>query len=345
MPGPACYDQGGLEATVTDADLVLGFYNPDNYLGGDLLLDPALAREVIEDRIAAPLGIDTVEAAYRMRRLVDAKMGQEVFNEVALKGYDPRRFAVFAGGGAGPAHACGFAPYIGVTRIVVPAVASVFGAFGASAMHIREVWDKSRAMKIFEWRSQRYSENISDFNGVVNELRDLAVRDLKLEGYAESDIHYDLDLEMRFGSQYNLTKIRAPRLNLRSAEDFQELGELFVRKYAEIYSPEATFLSGGINIETFYLTATVMMEPYQANAAEIDGPQPPSSALSATRPVYWDSARGFIATPVYDLARLNPGNIIQGPAVIEARDTTYVIEPGWIYRMDAYRNGILDLRA
>ncbi len=345
MPGPGCYDQGGLEATVTDADLLLGFYNPDNYLGGDLLLDTELAREVIQEKIADPLGIDVVAAAYRMKRLVDAKMGQEVFNEVALKGHDPRQFTAFAGGGAGPAHACGFAPYIGVKRILVPAVASVFGGFGAATMQIREVWDKSCPMRIFDWRSQSYSEQVDDFNAVVRELRDLAVRDLRLEGYGEEEISFELDLEMRFGSQYNLTKISSPRLELENADDFRDLGELFMKRYAEIYSPEATFLSGGINIETFYLTATVRSETYQGHAEEVRGMQPDEVALVVHRPVYWNEENGFVETPVYDFLLLHPGNRIAGPAIIESRETTCVIEPSWTYEMDPYRNGVLNQAA
>jgi N-methylhydantoinase A/acetophenone carboxylase len=345
MPGPACYDQGGVEATVTDADLVLGFYNPDNYLGGDMLLDTQLARETIQERIAEPLGIDVIAAAYRIKRLVDARMGQEVFNEVALKGHDPRQFTVFAGGGAGPAHACGFAPYIGVKRILIPEVASVFGGFGASTMRIREVWDKSRPMRIFDWRSQSYSKQVDDFNGVVREMRDLAIRDLRLEGYGAEEISFELDLEMRFGSQYNLTKISSPKLELGSSDDFRALGDLFMQRYAEIYSPEATFLSGGINIETFYLTATVSSKAYRGHVEELRGSQPDTAALVMHRPVYWNQENGFVDTPVYDFLLLHPGNRIPGPAIIESRETTCVIEPDWTYKMDSYRNGVLDQTA
>lgn len=344
MPGPACYDQGGSEPTVTDADLVLGYYNPDNYLGGDLQLDPELAREAIEEHVARPLGIPVVEAAWRIRRLIDAKMGQEVFNEVALKGHDPRRFTVFAGGGAGAAHACGIAPHIGAARILVPAIASVSGAFGAATMKVAELWEKSRRLRIFDWSTQKYSEDLEAFNSVVRELADLAVRDLRLEGYAEEAMRFDLDLEMRFGSQYNLTRIRAPRLYLQSADDYRALGELFVRRYGEIYSPEATFLVGGINIESFCLTASVEAPSFAPPAAELSGPEPPAAARTGSRPACWQPADGFVDTPVYDLAGLLPGNIIAGPAIIEARETTYVIEPGWTFRLDAWRNGVLEVR-
>ncbi|MCP4720504.1 MAG: hydantoinase/oxoprolinase family protein, partial [Desulfobacteraceae bacterium] len=141
MPGPACYDQGGTKPTVTDADMVLGYLNPDNYLGGKMLLDPDLSYQAIKKHIADPLGIDTIEAAVRIRQIVDARMGQEVFNEVALKGHDPRGFILFACGGAGATHVCGFAPYLQVDKVVVPTNSPIFGAYGASTVNCQQVWE------------------------------------------------------------------------------------------------------------------------------------------------------------------------------------------------------------
>jgi N-methylhydantoinase A/acetophenone carboxylase len=341
MPGPACYDKGGVEPTVTDADLVLGYLNPDNYLGGEMFLDADLAREAIETRIAAPLGITVLEAAHRIRRLVDARMGQEVFNEVALKGHDPRKFAVFACGGAGAAHACGFAPYIGSRTVVVPAVASVFGAFGASAMEIRQVWDVSRTLKLFRWNEQSWLEDLESFNQVVRELRDLAVRDLHLEGFPEERIHFRLELDMRYGSQYNVTKVEVSHLALQDEDDVRELCDRFTTRYSEIYSPEAAFPVGGINVECFYLTASVS-QPRAPFHQQASGSEDASAALNGTRPACFDPATGLIDTAVYDWTRLSPGNRIEGPALIEAPETTYVIEPGWCYRMDPWKNGVLE---
>ena len=341
MPGPACYDHGGSEPTVTDADLVLGYYNPDNYLGGSMLLDADLSRQAIDEKIARPLGIDVYEAAHRMRRLVDARMGQEVFNEVGLKGHDPRKFALLACGGAGAAHACGFAAHIGVGKVIVPDAAPVFGAYGAALMDTKEVWERSRTLRIFTWAGQSYSTDVELYNGVVAELKDLAIRDLRLEGFADDQMRFSLDLDMRFGSQYTLTRIRAPKLALGNSDDFRELCDLFVNRYSELYSPESTFLSGGFNIEGFYLTAAVPAKlPYPA--PQPAGPdQPAPDAGRGTRRAYWSPAEGLRETPVFDLDRLVPGNRIAGPALIEGAKTTYVIEPGWEYRMDGFRNGIL----
>jgi N-methylhydantoinase A/acetophenone carboxylase len=344
MPGPACYDQGGGEPTVTDADLVLGYLNPDNYLGGAIPLDVGLSREAIDEKVARPLGIGLLEAAGRIRRLVDARMGQEVFNEVALKGHDPRGFVIFACGGAGPTHACGFAPYVGADDVVVPAVASVFGAFGASHMEIRQVWDVSRTLKLFRADRREYLGDLASFNGVVENLVDLAVRDLRLEGFAADRIRFRLDLDMRYGSQYHLTRVAAPRLALASSDDVRELCDRFTRCYGETYSPEAAFPAGGINVECFYLTASVANGLTALGAEVPRASAPAAAARHDTRRAWFGPGAGMTEVAVYAWERLVPGNAITGPAIIEAADTTCVVEPGWIYTMDAYRNGILERR-
>jgi N-methylhydantoinase A len=342
MPGPACYDQGGEEATVTDADLVLGYLNPDNYLGGKMLLDPELSHEVIEKKIAQPLGVDVMEAALHIRRLVDGRMGQEVFNEVALKGHDPRDFVLFACGGAGATHACGFAPYLHVNKVVVSGYSSVFGAFGASTVNIQQVWEKSRTLKIFQWATQSYAENYDDFNTLVNELMDLAVRDFRLEGFPEEQVQFRLELDMRYGMQYNLTKIVSPHLNVQRPEDFKDICDTFTEQYSAIYTPEATFPVGGINVECFYLTASVETADSLIEQAELKGPEPPDKARLPSRKATWSGKQGAVETPVFSFAELEPGNVIAGPALIEAPDTTYVIEPEWRFTLDGYRNGILE---
>ncbi|MBW1700730.1 MAG: hydantoinase/oxoprolinase family protein [Deltaproteobacteria bacterium] len=342
MPGPACYDQGGQEATVTDADLVLGYINPDNYLGGKMLLDPDLSRQVIDKKIAEPLGIDAVKAAIRIRQIVDARMGQEVFNEVALKGHDPRDFVLFACGGAGATHACGFAPYLQVNRVIVSNYSPVFGAFGASTVNIQQVWEKSRTIKIFQWATQSYSEDTEIFNGVVNELKDLAIHDLRLEGFSEDQIQFRLELDMRYGMQYNLTKIVSPHSNAQMPQDFKDICDRFTEQYSAIYTPEATFPMGGINVECFYLTAYVELPDPKIEQSELKGHEPPGSARLVSRQAYWSSTGGFEDTPVFSFPALEPGNVIIGPALIEAEDTTYVIEPEWKFALDSYRNGVLE---
>lgn len=339
IPGPACYDQGGTLPTVTDADMVLGYINPDNYLGGQMQVDPDAAHDAIKEKIADPLGISVLEAAWRIRRIVDARMGQEMFNEVALKGHNPRKFVVFACGGAGAAHACGFARHIGATTIIVPAMSSVSGAFGASSIEIRQVWEQSRSIRLFNFMEQSYLGDPSGLNALVADLTDRATRDLKLEGFDPDRIEFTLEFDMRYGSQYHLTRVTSPVLNFGGADDFRELCRQFEEQYAQIYSPEAAFPSGGIAIEAVFVTARIQQEPRRLASVADDSPY--EAQAGAIRKACFDPSMGMTDTPVHDWTKLRPGATVPGPAIIETPDTTYVIEPGWTYRMNNLRNGII----
>jgi len=339
IPGPACYDQGGTLPTVTDADMVLGYINPDNYLGGQMQVDPDAAHDAIKEKIADPLGISVLEAAWRIRRIVDARMGQEMFNEVALKGHNPRKFVVFACGGAGAAHACGFARHIGATTIIVPAMSSVSGAFGASSIEIRQVWEQSRSIRLFNFMEQSYLGDPSGLNALVADLTDRATRDLKLEGFDPDRIEFTLEFDMRYGSQYHLTRVTSPVLNFGGADDFRELCRQFEEQYAQIYSPEAAFPSGGIAIEAVFVTTRIQQEPRRLASVADDSPY--EAQAGAIRKACFDPSMGMTDTPVHDWTKLRPGATVPGPAIIETPDTTYVIEPGWTYRMNNLRNGII----
>ena len=342
MPGPACYDQGGQDPTVTDADLALGYLNPEYYLGGKMLLDPDLSARAIEQKIAKPLGLSIVEAASAIRKVIGARMGQEVYKEVVLKGHDPRNFVLFAGGGAGPTHACSFAPFLEVKKVLVPFFSPVFGAYGASTVNVQQVWEKSKTMKVFQWATQSYSEDIDGFNSVVNELKDLAIRDLRLEGFGVDKIQFRLEIDMRYGMQYNLTKIISPHLNVKRPDDFRDICEKFTESYSATYSPEATFPVGGINVECFYLTALVEMPAQKIHQEKLGPAKASEQAKKGSRQAYWPNLGALKDTPVFDFDALKPGNSFSGPALIEAVHTTFVIEPGWRFTLDQYFTGVLE---
>jgi N-methylhydantoinase A len=341
MPGPACYDQGGTEPTVTDADVVLGYINPDNYLGGKMKLKKELAEKAILEKIAKPLGVDVFEAAVRMRRIIDARMGQEAFNEVVLKGYDPREFALLACGGAGASHALDIAPYLEPKEVIMSPFSPVFGAFGASTVDIMQVFDRTRAIKLFQYANQSYTEDYESFNSLVVDLKGLALRDLKMEGYNEEDVTFVLELEMRYGMQYNYTKIECPHLEICSVQDVKDICKKFEDTYAQIYTPEAAFPQGGINVENFFLKAIVPSKHVEIVPQSLNGETPPEDALKGVRPVFFVHSDGIVDTAIYKYESLLPGNIVMGPAIIEADDTTCVINPGWRFTMDKYRHGIL----
>ena len=150
MPGPACYDLGGENVTVTDADVVLGYVNPDYFLGGKFKLNKEKSLKAIKELGEKP-GWDEVTTAMMIKKVIDAKMGQEIFKEVALKGYEPSEFTVFAGGGAGPGHCCGVAAAADMSKIIVPPMSPVAGAYGASTLDVVHSYEKSRNTRLFDY--------------------------------------------------------------------------------------------------------------------------------------------------------------------------------------------------
>ncbi|HET6865770.1 MAG TPA: hydantoinase/oxoprolinase family protein, partial [Solirubrobacteraceae bacterium] len=206
IPGPASYDQGGREATVTDADLVLGYLSPERFHGGQLKLSRRRAERAIRDRVATPLEVDVPRAALLIKRVIDARMGAEIYKETVLKGYDPRDFVIFAAGGAGPVHCCGYAEAAGMSKIVVFPFSSAFCAYGSSTMDVVHVYERSRRFSLLTAVGGRWLDEYEGFNSIVDSLRELARRDFAGEGFDPDQVRYSLELDMKFGGQLNVKR-------------------------------------------------------------------------------------------------------------------------------------------
>ncbi|MCJ7797134.1 MAG: hydantoinase/oxoprolinase family protein, partial [Thermoleophilia bacterium] len=167
-PGPACYDQGGEEPTVTDADVVLGYLDPDFYFGGRMLLDKSLSAEAIKTKIADPLGLQIPEAAFLIRKIVDANMGTAIRKQIHLRGYDPKDFVLFGFGGGGPTHVAGYMGDI-PTAVVFP-FSPVFSAHGSSVMDIVHVYELSRRFMLMEPMTRKFATDFEAFNEAVESL-------------------------------------------------------------------------------------------------------------------------------------------------------------------------------
>ena len=340
MPGPACYDLGGTEPTVTDADLLLGYIDPDYFVGGRRKLNRDKAYKAMAT-IAEPLGISVEEAALRVKRIVDGHMGNEIFKETALRGYEPQDFVIFAMGGAGAAHCCGFASHVNIGKIFVFPFSSVFCAFGSSQMDIMHLYEESKHIILMEPYSDKILQDIDEFNSVVRRLQAKARTDLAAEGFGEEEIIYVLELEMRYGMQLYTTRFIAPMVLMSAPEDATSICNAFDVAYGEMYDSIGAYPEGGISVETFILKAKVLSSKYQQNPIPTEG-EDASRALKGKRPVMWDE-KGYFETPIYQRGLFGPGNKIQGPAIIEAKDTTIVIPPGYKYLVDEFMNGIIEV--
>lgn len=335
IPGPACYDQGGREPTVTDADLVLGYIGAERFHGGQLQLNRRRAERAIRDRVAEPLGVSVDEAALLIKRIIDAKMGAEIYKETVLKGYDPRDFVLFGAGGAGPAHCCGYAEAARMGRVVVFPFSSTFCAYGSSTMDVLHVYERSRRFTLLTPGKRAWLDHYEGFNSVVGQLKEMALRDFSGEGFDTTDITYELELDMKFGGQLNVKRVAAPLLQVSSEDDMKALYAAFEKEFSEAYSALGLHPEAGVEIEAFVLKARLRQPT--PDRPSIDGGDPdPSSAQTGTREALFDAEAGRVDAPIFEMSLLRAGHRIEGPALVESDDTTVVVGPAWTLEVDGH---------
>ncbi len=339
MPGPVCYDLGGSEPTVTDADVVLGYINPDTYYGGRMPLNKAKAEKAIREKVAQPLGIETVEAAALIRRVVDENMAGAIKREVHMRGYHPEDFVLFAFGGAGPTHMSGLRG--DVPKAVMFPAAPVFCAMGSSIMDIVHMYEQSRRMVFMEPMSEKLVIDAEAFNTTVENLIGRAQADLLSEGLNVEDAKYSLELDMLYGGQVNLKRASSPRLRIDGSDDAQAIYEAFEREFSEAFSPLVVNKPGGVFLDNFVLRVTVPTWKPEVPEYPLQG-EDPRAALIGERKAYWAETKAWANTPIFQFEQLQPGNVVTGPAVVEAELTTIVVPPGQKFAIEKHGLGILE---
>jgi len=331
-PGPACFNRGNMEPTVTDADVVLGFIDPDNFLGGKVTLNRDKAVAAIKRRIADPLKISVEDAACRIKETTEKNIRQELLQFVQDKGVNPDdlgRYALIAYGGGGPTRYAGFTTGLKFGKILTSPYASVFCAFGFSTTDLLHRYSKYENITLFDGTS--YFNDFNRINQVVNQLINVASRDIQGEGFSPNDAVYNLEF-IGDGSVEGRI-VRPDKINLSSEDDIKEICARFKANDGESLPK--------IAISTILLNATVPMPHYQIEPAPLSG-EDPSKAFRLERDVYWSPETGYRKTPIYNRDLLVPGNMVLGPAVIEAKDTTYVVPEGRSYSISQYSHGILE---
>jgi len=339
-PGPACYSRGGKLPTVTDADVALGYIDPDYFLGGKMKLNKEYAVEAIKKEIAEPLGLSIEEAALAIKRIVDANMGNEIFKEINLKGYDPREFMLVAAGGAGPVHCAGYSDYIEVPRTIICPFSSVFSAFGISVMDMVMMYEETNIIKLYDPVKDSFFTDYDVYNDSVRRLQEQAINDLKSEGFDPERANFSLELEMRYGRQTNLTRVITKSLFINSEEDVKNIIDDFNVRYGQMYTPAAAYPQGGVEIVNLILRCVVPTEKRKVPVSEFKG-RDPKKAFKGKRQAYWEKY-GYVETRVYEWDQLESGNEIEGPAIVEAKDTTVVVPHGKRFFMDQYLNGVIE---
>jgi len=337
-PGPACFNLGGLEPAVTDANVVLGLIDPDYFLGGRMKLVRAKSETTIRNRIAKKLNVSIPEAAYMIRQVTITAMQKTIKTYLEDKGVDPGQLTGYISiiyGGAGATHCCGFNKGLKFANTIISPFASPFSAFGSSMANLLHVYSKYNIIVLYDGNG--YLEQYDKFNSMIREMYQQAIRDIKSEGYSVEDARYYLELTMEDSSGH-VCRVTTEKLELTSEMDVKALCKAFLKVRAR--TADGGY-EGSIRLLTTLLNATITMPHWQFQAVE-PGPQDPQKAHRGEREIFWTPREGYRNTPIYDRDLLEPGNLVKGPAVIEARDTTYVIPEDWVLNIDKYSNAILE---
>jgi len=331
-PGPACYGQGGEDPTVADADLILGYLDPDFFLGGKMKLEPGLSRTMLAEKLARPLNLTVEQAAWGVHEVVNENMANAARIHAAEKGIDPRRFSLVAFGGAGPVHAYQVARKLRLKTIIVPPGAGVSSAFGFLLAPMAFDLSQSYLVRLDEIEWDRLDSIYEDMEAEGHEL-------LVEAGVAPEDLQFIRFADMRYKGQGFEVAVPVPsgRLGLDS---FETLRSCFAQEYRSKYqriSPEIPV--EGVN---WRVTATGPRPKVEAGRWWSPGVRL-EDAKKGERRAYFPETEGYVAFPVYDRYRLPFGTEIEGPAIIEERESTLIINGPGQARVDEIGNVVVNL--
>lgn len=327
-PGPACYDLGGSEPTVTDADLVLGYY-PEYLLGGKMRLNKQKAAEAIRDKLAHGLGMELKKVAAAIKRITDSQMADLMRKNTVYKGLDPGEFTLYAYGGAGPLHAGAFCQDLGIKEVVVPITASVNGALGlvgSNIVHEYRLFDRCTV-----------PVDPDRVNDHFHNLERSGLEQLRGDGVKEDNIELERWVYVRYKRQTHELPTPVPVKDILTAQDIDSICDSFERLYEHEYGKGSAYREAGMEMVTFEVRAIgklvkPSLERYSLQAAPLE------KSLKSRRHVFWETEDREIMTNIYDLNSLNSGSRLKGPSIIETPVTTIAIYPDQSGYLDAFKN-------
>ena len=328
-PGPACYGRGGTEPTVTDADLLLGYLDPDFFLGGKMRLDYGAAERAM-GKISDALGLDPLEAAWGVHQVVDENMANAARVHAVERGKDPRKYLLLAFGGAGPVHAHRVARALGVPGFVAPLGAGTASAFGFLCAPLS--FDLARSLY---GRLDRLDWDAA--NAALEEMEDEGRELLRDSGVADEDVLVRRLGEMRYIGQGHEVGVTLPEGSL-GPEDVGGISDGYREEYRRLYGREGP----DVPLETITWRVQVSApRPEIPTEKEKGDPRPLDEARKGEREIYLPEQDGFAAVPVYDRYSLDPGVGFEGSAVVEERESTVIVGPDSHAEVDGARNLIV----
>jgi 5-oxoprolinase (ATP-hydrolysing)/N-methylhydantoinase A len=330
-PGPACYGFGGSDATVTDACVALGYFDPDAFLGGTMRLDPAAARRALE-RAGAPLGLDAVRTAWGIYSIVCENMAQAARLYLIERGQDPRRFALMGFGGAGPATAARVARLLGVRQVLIPPASGLASALGllAAPLGFELGHSLTGLLDDLDWAT---------VERLLAEMEEQGRAMVAEAGGDPGRVRCDRRVEMRYAGQFHDIEVPAPRPLDRNAAD--AIRARFTAEYERLYGGALP----DYPIQALNWRVLVAGPPPDVDVRGSLASQPAlAAAQKRRRPIFVPGA-GFVEAPVYDRYLVPEGSTLRGPAILEEAEATTVLWPGDRLTVDAQRNLVIGVEA
>ena len=326
-PGPACYDLGGELPTCTDADLVLGYLDKGFFAGGKIPLNYERAEKTIKEKIADPLGMNVVEAAAGMYRVINVNMASGVREVSVKRGHDPREFPLVVAGGAGPVHACMIALELEIPVMVIPKESSIFCAAGMLMSDLKHNFVRTYSTSLNKLDNRKFRSLFDEMSKEATEL-------LRSENIPEGSIQHIYSLDMRYVKQYHEVNVEMTKDELER-RNIESVVSKFHSEHNRLYGYSLEGVGTPIELINLRLTSTGKTAKPKFKKEEYDELDP-SKALKKKRKVYLPLKGDFEEVPVYDGHKLRYGNRVEGPAVIEQVNTTTFVTPEYNILCDKY---------
>ncbi len=332
-PGPVCYDKGGTEPTVTDANVVLGLIDPDYFLGGKIKLNKAKAEKSIQEKIAGPLHLGLLEAAEGIIKIVNTNMEEGIKAVSTERGYDLRDFVLIPFGGAGPVHGARLAADLGIGKVLVPPVPGATSALGFLMSDVRKDYIRSTKLGLLS------TADTVEVNRIFADIAKTATGDLLADGFSAEEINLTYYMDLRYlGQGYELT-IPAPHSGRQERNDLDLMRVRFDEYHGRRFGHKAP--NEPVEIVSYRVKASVLVPKPSFKRYEKVGTTI-KAAFKRRRDACF-GPEGMVSCPVYERKLLGTGHIITGPAIIEQVDSTTVVLPKQTASIDAFRNIIISV--
>jgi len=330
VPGPACYGRGGKQATVTDANVLLGYLNPQHLLGGGFALDADAARMAIERDVASPLSVSVIEAAYGIHSLANSNMSRALKAVSTERGRDPRRFTLMAFGGSGPVHVGGLAAMLGISRLLIPPYPGVFSAFGLLLSDVAHQSVRTY-FKSFE------GLDLGAFNSILQQMHEDARQILHGQGYSERRQHLSTQVDIKYEGQGSELTVTVGD-NTITPEELQRLGAAFEAEHERTFGHRTNAPRQLVNVRVIARGVS----PSGRVPSRIAAAEPGVAGQRMPRRAYFGPKFGWVETPVIGRAKLG-ATPTAGPLLIEEYDSTSVVPPNWAASIDPRQNIVLEV--